>query len=269
MSLLWSAVRVAIIVYVIAAAVLYLLQDRLLLPPAPHASALQVGRHSDFEVQPWQPSGRFAGYVVNPVNPSPRGTVVIYHGNAESAEDKLPLASVFVHAGYRTLLVEYPGYGRREGPRTMKAALAASRSALSDAKAHWAGPILLVGESLGAGMAAQAVSGDDSSVSGVLLITPWDSLASVAAEKLPWFPVRWLLHDPFDSVETLQRFEGPIVVIGASDDTVIPVWHAERLARLHPHARFFLLLSADHDGWFDSMTTENWQKALSWMQRRA
>jgi uncharacterized protein len=266
MSLLWSAVRVAIIVYLVAAAVLYLVQDRLILPPAPPATAFQVGRHAGFDVQLWQPGGRFAGYVVNPANSSPHGTAVIYHGNAESAEDKLPLASVFVHAGYRVLLVEYPGYGRRDGARTMKAALDASRIALSSAKAQWQEPIFLVGESLGAGMAAQAVSGEESSVAGVLLITPWDSLASVAAEKITWFPVRWMLHDPFDSVDALKRFEGPVVVIGAAHDAVIPLRHAERLARLHPQAQFLLLPDADHNSWFDSMTTERWQKVLSWMQ---
>ncbi len=268
MSLLWSAIGVAIIVYVVATAALYLFQDRLILPPAPRATALQVGSHGDLQVQPWQSNGRFAGYVINPANQSPHGTVAIYHGNAESAEDKLRLASVFVHAGYRALLVEYPGYGRREGARTMKAALAASRSALSDANAQWAGPIFLVGESLGAGMAAQAISGQESSVAGVLLITPWDSLASVAAERLTWFPVRWILHDPFDSVDALKRFEGPVVVIGAADDTVIPVTHAERLARLHPHAQFLSLPNASHDSWFDAMTAENWQMVLNWMQRR-
>jgi uncharacterized protein len=268
MSLLWIAVRLAIIVYLIATAFLYIFQDGLLLPSSPRNTTLDAGRYAGLDVQRWLPAGRFAGYVANPVDCVPRGTVVIYHGNAESAENKLPLATVFGLADYRVLIVEYPGHGGRDGARTMKAALAASRSALSDAKAQWPGPIFLVGESLGAGMAAQAVAGEESSVEGVLLITPWDSLASVAAEKLRLFPVRWMLHAPFDSVEALKRFEGPVVVIGAANDTTIPVWHAERLARLHQHARFLLLPHADHDSWFDSMTPELWQEALGWMQQR-
>jgi pimeloyl-ACP methyl ester carboxylesterase len=267
MSLLWSAARVAIIVYLIAAAVLYLLQDRLLLPSASRTTALQVGRHADFDLQPWDTGGQFAGYIVTPVGQPPRGTVVIYHGNAESADNKLPLASIFVHAGYRASLVEYPGYGRRDGARTMKTALAASRSALANARAEWAGPLFLVGESLGAGMAARSIVGEESSVAGVVLITPWDSLVSVAAEKMPLFPVRWMLHDPYDSVDALKRFEGPVVVVGAARDTLIPVRHAERLARLHPQAKFLLLPDADHNGWFNSMTSENWETVLLWMQR--
>jgi len=269
MSLLGIAVRLVIIVYLIAAAVLYIFQDGLLLPSSPRVTTLDAGRYADLDVQRWLPAGRYAGYVVNPVDRVPCGTVVIYHGNAESAENKLPLAAVFGVAGYRVVIVEYPGHGGRDGARTMKAALAASRSALSDAKAQWPGPIFLVGESLGAGMAAQTIAGEESSVEGVLLITPWDSLASVAAEKLRLFPVRWMLHDPFDSVEALKRFEGPVVVIGAANDTTIPVWHAERLARLLQHGQFLLLPHADHDGWFDSMTTERWQQVLGWMQHPA
>jgi uncharacterized protein len=266
MSSLWFAVRVIIIAYLAAAAALYLLQDRLLLPPAPHVTTLEVGRRTNLKVKRWLPGGQYAGYVVVPVDRSPSGTVVIFHGTAESAEDKLPLAAVFILAGYRVVLVEYPGHGGRNGARTMKAALAASRSALSNAKAQWPGPIFVVGESLGAGMAAQAISGEEAGVDGVLLITPWDSLASVAAEKLALFPVRWLLHDPFDSVDALRRFEGTVVVIGAANDATIPVQHAERLARLHPHARFLMLSGADHDGWFDSMTIDLWQKTLNWLQ---
>lgn len=267
MSLLWSAVRFALVVYAVAAVALYVLQDRLLLPPAPRVADIQSGRHADQDVEVWRPGGGYAGYVVTPLERQPRGTFMLYHGNAESAEDKLQLASVFVRFGYRVVLVEYPGHGRRQGARTMKAALIASRDALSQAKAQWAGPLFLAGESLGAGMAAQAVSGGDSAVAGVLLITPWDSLASVASEKLRWFPVRWMLHDRFNTVDALEHYAGQLVVVGSEKDTVIPVWHAERLARLHPHAHFLLLPGVGHDDWFSAMTADRWQQALRWLQR--
>jgi fermentation-respiration switch protein FrsA (DUF1100 family) len=147
----------------------------------------------------------------------------------------------------------------------MKAALAASRGALSDAKAQWAGTIFLVGESLGAGMAAKAIAGEESAVAGVLLVTPWDSLESVASEKLQLFPVRWILHDPFDTVDALKDYAGQLVVVGCEKDTVIPVWHAERLTRLL-HAQFLLLPGAGHNDWFSSMTADRWQQVLVWLR---
>jgi pimeloyl-ACP methyl ester carboxylesterase len=266
MTLLLSGLRLMLIVYVVAVVALYAFQDRLLLPPVPNVTPIRIGHHGDYDVQPWHPSGGYAGYVVTPDSRAPLGTVLVYHGNAESAENKQSLAEVFVRFGYRAVLVEYPGQGRRPGARTMKAALAASRSALSNAKARWEGPVFLAGESLGAGMAAQAITGDESTVAGVLLVTPWDSLESVASEKLRLFPVRWILHDPFDTVDALKHYAGRVVVVGAEHDTLIPVWHAERLARLHPQAQLLLLPGAGHNDWFSAMTTERWQEVMRWLR---
>jgi pimeloyl-ACP methyl ester carboxylesterase len=266
MSLLFSALRFALVVYVAAAVALYVFQDRLLLPPVPSVTDIRSGHHGDYEVQAWYPSGGYSGYVVTPDGRKPVGTVLVYHGNAESAENKQSLAEVFVRFGYRAVLVEYPGHGRRPGARTMRAALAASRSALSDASAQWTGPVFLAGESLGAGMAAQVVSGNESAVAGVLLTTSWDSLESVASEKLRLFPVRWMLRDPFDSVDALKHYAGRVVVVGCEQDTLIPVWHAERLARLHPHAQLLLLPGAGHNDWFSSMTIDRWREVFRWLQ---
>jgi len=267
MTLLLSGMRIALVIYVAAVVALYVLQDRLLLPPVENVTDIRMGHHADYDVQPWYPRDEYAGYVIAPVGHEPIGTILVYHGNAESTENKQALAEVFVRFGYRVVLVEYPGYGKRQGARTMKAALAASRSALSDAKAQWAGTIFLLGESLGAGMAAKAIAGEESAVAGVLLVTPWDSLESVASEKLRLFPVGWILHNPFDTVDALKHYAGQVVAVGCEKDPLIPVSHAERLTRLHPHAQFLLLPGAGHDDWFGLMTADRWQQTLVWLQR--
>ncbi|MBB5503122.1 pimeloyl-ACP methyl ester carboxylesterase [Paraburkholderia sp. MM5384-R2] len=139
----------------------------------------------------------------------------------------------------------------------MKAAVAASREALEGTLAQWGGPVFLVGESLGAGMASQVAKGNEAAIAGVALITPWDSLADVAAEKYRLFPVRWLLHDPFDSVAALSRYDGSVVIVGAQQDTLIPVAHARRFASEHEHARILQLPTADHDDWFEAMSQDD------------
>ncbi|MBP0592216.1 alpha/beta hydrolase [Paraburkholderia sp. LEh10] len=265
MSLLAFCIRITLAAYVIALVALYFMQDRMLLPSALHMRAPPTGHHAGFDVAPWQANGHYAGYVVTPAARMPRGTFIVFHGNAETAENKLPVAEVFMRAGYRVVMAEYPGQGNRPGERTMKAALSASREALDAACAQWGAPVWLVGESLGAGMAAQIVRGNESKVAGAVLITPWDSLASVAAGKLPLFPVRWMLHDPFDSIAALARYRGPLVVIGAQQDALIPVAHAQRLASARAGTHLMLLPDANHDTWFDAMTTGRWQQVLDWL----
>ncbi len=255
----------AVLAYLAAVAALYALQDRMLLPVTPHAADPRSLPHPGAHIDVWQIGGDYAGYVVTPDWRVPRGTVIVYHGNEESSETKLPLANVFVAAGYRVAIVEYPGHGTRSGARTMHAALGASRAALADTLARWPGEVWLVGESLGAGMAARVVQGNEQALSGVVLITPWDTLASVAGEKYPMFPVHWLLHDRFDSIAATSSFHGPLVVIGSEQDTLIPVAHAERLAHRHPGSELMLLPDANHDTWFDAMTAPRWQQVMRWV----
>jgi uncharacterized protein len=265
MRLLSRALRFAIVAYAIAALALYLMQDRMLLPSTPDAKDVRAVAHPGDDIDVWNVNGGYAGYVVTPAGREPRGTFIVYHGNEESAETKLPLADVFVRAGYRAVIVEYPGHGKRTGERTMKAALAASREALTATLAQWPGRVYLAGESLGAGMASQAVKGNESAIAGVVLFTPWDVLADVAQEKYPVFPVRWMLHDRFDSVAAVSRYEGPLVIVGAQQDTLIPVEHAQRFARLHPGAQLKLLPTADHDNWFSAMNARDWRQVMQWL----
>lgn len=265
MRLLTYALCFVMAAYLAAALALYLMQDRLLLPSTPDTADLRTVVNKVSHIEAWKAQGSFAGYVATPTGHEPRGTFILFHGNEESAETKLPLAEVFVRAGYRVVIVEYPGHGRRGGERTMKAATVASREALSAVLSQWRGPVYLVGESLGAGMASQVVRGNESAIAGVLLITPWDSLADVAAEKYPIFPVRWLLHDGFDSIAAVSRYGGPLVIVGAQRDDLIPVAHARRFASEHDHARLMLLPSADHDSWFGAMTPQDWRRVLLWL----
>lgn len=256
---------IAVGLYVVAAGYLYFMQDSMLLPSTPAAVDLRNQPHPGETVGRWEIDGQYAGYVVAPETGTPRGTVMVYHGNEESAETKLALANVFVHAGYRVVIVEYPGHGNRSGSRTMRAALAASREAFAETHARWPGAIWLIGESLGAGMAARVVQGNEPAIAGVALITPWDTLASVAGEKYPMFPVRWLLHDPFDSVAAVAAYRGPLVVIASEQDTLIPPAHAQRLVNAHPGSHLMMLPNADHDTWFDAMNSARWQQVLRWL----
>ncbi len=266
MRLLSYGLRFAVAAWLFATLALYLMQDRLLLPSTPAAPDLRSLTHTGDTIGVWHVGDRYAGYVVTPAGQTPRGTFLVYHGNEESAETKLPLADVFVRAGYRAVIIEYPGHGNRPGARTMKAALAASREAFEATLTQWGGPIWLVGESLGAGMAAQVVKGNEAAIAGVALITPWDSLADLAAEKYPIFPVRWLLHDGFDSIAAVAHYNGPLVIVGARADTLIPVIHAQRFAHAHDKAHLLMLGSADHDDWFGAMTAADWQQLMRWLK---
>ena len=108
-----------------------------------------------------------------------------------------------------------------------------------------------MGESLGCGVAAAAAAKTPVKIAGIILITPWDSLTSVAHSKFPFLPVRFLLNDTYDSVGNLQSFKGKISVVGAERDEILPIKHARNLYANLPEGqkRMWVIQGAGHNDW--------------------
>jgi pimeloyl-ACP methyl ester carboxylesterase len=62
-----------------------------------------------------------------------------------------------------------------------------------------------------------------------VLVTPYDSLADVAAQHFPYVPVRWLLRDKYESWRYAPQVTAPTWIIVAEDDEVIPRSSSDRL----------------------------------------
>jgi cephalosporin-C deacetylase-like acetyl esterase len=85
-----------------------------------------------------------------------------------------------------------------------------------------------MGRSLGSGVAVYVAS--KQSIQKLLLITPYDSIAKVAAEKYPAFPVRFLVKDRYDSVQYAKGVNAIVKILIASEDVIIPPSHSLQLA---------------------------------------
>ncbi|MNT65583.1 Alpha/beta hydrolase family protein [compost metagenome] len=64
-----------------------------------------------------------------------------------------------------------------------------------------------------------------------MLVTPYNSILELAQRQFPIFPVRWMLHDKFESWRYAPSIAVPILVIAAGHDEVIPRWSTEKLIR--------------------------------------
>lgn len=153
--------------------------------------------------------------------------LIYFGGNAESLEPlRVPLADAL--PGHAVYLVAYRGYGASDG-RPDETALFDDALALFDQvrSESPSRPIDVIGRSLGSGVASYLAS--QRPVSRLVLVTPFDSLASVAASHYPWLPVRWLLRDRFESAHYLNAYRGPLLVIRAGRDSIIPPVNTDRL----------------------------------------
>jgi hypothetical protein len=79
-----------------------------------------------------------------------------------------------------------------------------------------------------------------------LLISPYLSMAALAAEHYRWVP-QALLRYPLRTDEALARVRSPVLLVHGELDDVIAPWHSERLLRLAPHAEHVVVAGAGHN----------------------
>lgn len=165
--------------------------------------------------------------------PKPSDRAVIYFGgNAEDVSASLPeLAASFPDAAIYAL--HYRGYGGSEG-KPSEQALYADALALHDRVQQQHRQIVVIGRSLGSGVATYL--GSQRPVERIVLVTPYSSIADIAAAQFPWIPERWLLKDPFDSARHVAKSRAPVRIIAAQHDDVIPAWSTQRLFSAAPPA---------------------------------
>lgn len=241
-------------------ATMFVLQDRLLYFPEP----APLERMASGGLRAWPSSDDFRG-LVSPADGDAhaRATAVVFHGNAGHAGHRAWYAQALDGIGLRVILAEYPGYGPRSGKPGEAALVDDAEATLALAHRHYGDPLLVVGESLGAAVAAGVAARRPELITGLLLVTPWDRLANVASHHYPWLPVRWLLNDRYDSVEALRTYARPIVVAVAENDTIVPARFGIALHdSLDAPKRLVFIPASGHNDWPTHVDAHWWEEAV-------
>jgi hypothetical protein len=218
---------------------------------------------------PSGPAG-YRGFIAPAGGGRSRGTVIVLHGNAGTAADRGYYAAALTPLGYRVILAEYPGYGRREGPLGEASLVADARTTIRLAAETYGAPLFLLGESLGCGVAAGAASDPSLPVAGILLITPWETLRAVARDHFPWLPLGLILKDRYDNRANLSTFPGRIAVVGAQRDEIVPLRHAEALyASLPGPKKMWVIPGAGHNDWPLRLEEGQWKAFMDFIAEGA
>jgi hypothetical protein len=153
--------------------------------------------------------------------------MLIYFGG--NAEEVSWLASTGgQYAGWSLLMLNYRGYGRSEG-KPGEAALFADALQIYDYALSRAqgGRVAVMGRSLGSGVAVYLAA--QRPVKGVILVSPYDSIESVAKGIYPYLPIGLMLKHRFDSLSRVPQIKVPLMCLVGSADSVIQRPHSERL----------------------------------------
>jgi len=221
MKTLVSFAAVLLTCYVLAAAYLFFKQRSFIYFPSRAVEHEHPIRTFEFD-----------GAMVDVVelNAGQPNAILYFGGNAENVVFNVPEFSELFPA-HTIYLVNYRGYGGSTGQPTEKA-LYSDAEAIFDTLRPAHQQIDVIGKSLGSGVASYLASVRD--IGRLVLVTPYDSIANLAAARYPIFPVRWLLQDKFDSVGRAQKIRAKTLVIAAQHDRIIPLSHTSKLVAAFP-----------------------------------
>jgi uncharacterized protein len=182
-------------------------------------------------------------YFANREHAGPKA-VVYFAGNGDDAALALPLlAQTF--PGHALYLLHYRSYGGTPGQPT-EAALTADAVALFDKAYAQHRDVVVVGRSLGTGLAVQVAS--QRPVARLVLITPYAGLTDMAAQRYPFVPVNVLMQDTYQSKNYAPQISAPALLVAAQNDAVIPLSSTQALfAAFRPGvAQLKIIANVDH-----------------------
>lgn len=196
-----------------------------------------------------------------------RGPAYLYvhgYGSVRAGEKS---ASLFEHArarGRAAARIDLRGHGESSGTIgnvTMSEMVADVRLAMAMLRARGAGPVVLVGSSIGAVVGSFAAAQEPSSVRGLVLLGPAFGFMRLAARLDPQGRLRTstglevTMHQrtildaqQHDEASLPGRISMPLLVVHGTDDEVIPPAVSTRFVEQVPHAdkELWLVEGGDH-----------------------
>lgn len=152
--------------------------------------------------------------------------VVWCHGNAGNIADRVHLAAELHRRGVPVLFFDYRGYGRSEGSPDEAGVVADAMAAVSFLRARFPGrPVVLLGRSLGASVASNAavrLQSQGRPPERLILVSPFASVPAMARAVYPYLPAGPLLRWRFDNVAAVRAWRGPLLLVAAPGDEIVP-----------------------------------------------
>lgn len=174
--------------------------------------------------------------------------ILYFHGNAGDLSGWQYVAEDFTGLGFSVLIIDYRGYGKSTGTISEKGFYHDAEAAYEYLieKGYKSEHIIIYGRSIGTGVAVELATRVE--VKGVVLESPYTSIAALANEKLPFFFPSLYLKFRFNTLAKLDKIKSPVIFLHGSKDTLIPYSHTEKLyQRFKGSKRMILFPQGTHN----------------------
>jgi uncharacterized protein len=158
--------------------------------------------------------------------------VLFLHGNAATIAAQVNIAhyTELRRLGLNVMAPEYRGFGGLDGIPTEAALAADARAAYDYLRTVRKVPpsrLVIYGWSLGSAVAVTLAA--DVDAAGLILEGAPSSLVNIGEQQYPFFPMRLLMRNPFESISRIDRVRAPKLFLHSPEDAVIPISEGRRL----------------------------------------
>ncbi len=159
-------------------------------------------------------------------------TIVYFHGNAGSLENRIHKINHFEKMNINFLLLAWRGFSGNEGKPTEPGLYKDAKGAVTWLKKKGVDEenIIIYGESLGTGVAIEIAQNNN--FAGVILESPFTSMVAAAKSKYPIFPIKLLLKDKYENDKKIKNIKSPILIMHGEADNIVPFWMGKKLFEL-------------------------------------
>lgn len=270
---IWAGLRVLLFGCALLCLVVFLVQRRLMYFPEHEEEAQALLRAKSLGLEPWRDrDGSLMGWIARPQGGAPEGRVLVIHGNAGSSLNRVYYAKGFqspaVSRRWEVRILEYPGYGSRPGSPSESSLVRAAVEAIDALDREPPAPLVLVGESIGSGVAALAAARRPAKVEGLFLLTPLNRMRELAYFHHPYLP-SILVRDRYEAANALRAFHGPLAVLLAEHDEIIPPRLGQALfdGYVGPK-RLWIAKGRGHNDWDADVSNPMWEETSEFLLPR-
>jgi hypothetical protein len=168
-------------------------------------------------------------------------TILYFHGNAGDLTNRVHKLNELNKLDVNILIISWRGFSGNQGKPTEKNLYNDARKSV-----EWLNEtgvtnknIILYGESLGTGVATEL--GQNNSFSGIVLESPFTSIADAAKIYYPYLPVNLLLKDRYDTIKKIKNIKIPVLIMHGKKDNIVPFFMGEKLYQManEPKYKYF------------------------------
>ena len=166
-------------------------------------------------------------------------TILFLHGNAGSLENRTYKLNHFKDLNLNFLIIAWRGFSGNKGKPNEKGLYEDAESAINWLKERGVKEknIILYGESLGTGVAVEIAQGKN--YGGIILESPFTSMVNMGKKYYPFFPVKFLLKDKFESNKKINKISIPILIMHGKVDKIVPYTMGKKMYELANQPKFF------------------------------